>query len=118
MLIHTALVLARPRPSEIVRSDQLILTCESEESGLGRVLEVAGPATVLYASDYCHWDCHFPYSVKDIVDARDLNDDQREKILSRNAIDFFNLKNLPRPGALKIARQSWEQEERKAAAGK
>jgi predicted TIM-barrel fold metal-dependent hydrolase len=106
------------RPSEILRSDQVILTCESEESGLDRVLGAAGAATVLYASDYCHWDCHFPYSVKDIIEARDLNSEQREKILGRNAIDFFTLKDLPQPRALKIARESWEQEKRKAAVGK
>jgi predicted TIM-barrel fold metal-dependent hydrolase len=106
------------RPSEIIRSEQIVLSCESEESGLDRVLEAAGAGSVLYASDYCHWDCHFPYSAKDIVDARDLNDEQREIILSRNAIDFFKLKNLPQPRALKIARQSWEQEARKAAVGK
>jgi len=56
----------RRRPSEIIRSEQIVLTCESEESGLDRVLDTAGPGTVLYASDYCHWDCHFPDSVRDI----------------------------------------------------
>jgi hypothetical protein len=106
------------RPSEIIRGEQIVLSCESEESGLDRVLDAAGAATVLYASDYCHWDCHFPYSVKDIFDARDLNHEQRESILSRNAIDFFGLKDLPQAQALKIARESWQREEHKAAAAK
>jgi predicted TIM-barrel fold metal-dependent hydrolase len=95
------------RPSEIIRSKQVVLTCESEETGLDRVFAAAGETTILYASDYCHWDCHFPYSVKDIVDGKDLSFAQKEKLLSRNAIEFFELKNLPQPGALKIARQSW-----------
>jgi predicted TIM-barrel fold metal-dependent hydrolase len=98
------------RPSEIIKSAQLILTCESEETGLDRVLETAGAATVCYASDYCHWDCHFPYSVKDIVEARDLSLAQKETILGLNAVEFFALKNLPKPQALKSARQSWETE--------
>lgn len=107
------------RPSEIIRSNQIVLTCESEESGLDRVLDAAGSGTVLYASDYCHWDCNFPNSVKDICQAEDLDNAQKEGILSRNAIDFFNLKNLPAPRALKIARRTWEQEEKpKAAAGR
>jgi uncharacterized protein len=106
------------RPSEIVRSDQIILTCESEESGLDRVLGAAGPATVLYASDYCHWDCHFPYSVKDIFEADELDKAQKERILGRNAVEFFALKNLPEPKALKIARPGWEQEEGRSAVGK
>jgi predicted TIM-barrel fold metal-dependent hydrolase len=95
------------RPSDIIRSPQVVLTCESEETGLDRVFAAAGDSTVLYASDYCHWDCHFPYSVKDIVDGKDLSFAQKEKLLSRNAVDFFELKNLPQPNALKIARQSW-----------
>ncbi len=103
------------RPSNIIRSDQIVLSCESEESGLDRVLDAAGPGSVLYASDYCHWDCHFPYSVKDIIEARDLSDGQKERILGQNAINFFNLKNLPDPRALKIARRSWEKEEKPKA---
>lgn len=106
------------RPSEIIKSDQIVLTCESEETGLDRVIGRAGPGSVLYASDYCHWDCHFPYSVKDILEAGDLNDEQREKILSRNAIEFFKLDSLPKPRALRIARESWEREGRRAAVGK
>jgi uncharacterized protein len=102
------------RPSEIVQSEQIVLSCESEETGLDRVLQAAGAGSVLYASDYCHWDCHFPYSVKDVVDARDLNDQQRERILYRNAVEFFEMKDLPRPRALKIARESWKQEKRAA----
>ena len=104
------------KPSEIVRSEQIVLTCESEETGLDRVIEAAGEGTVLYASDYCHWDCNFPHSVKDIVEARDLTPAQKQRILGRNAVDFFNLKDLPQPGAVKIARQSWEKQQRMSAA--
>jgi hypothetical protein len=96
------------RPSEIIKSEQLIVTCESEETGLDRVLQAAGTGTVCYASDYCHWDCNFPDSAKDIIEAGDLNFAQKKNILGLNAIDFFALKNLPEPRALKIARQSWE----------
>ena len=66
-----------------------------------------GEDTVLYASDYCHWDCHFPYSVKDMIDSQDLRLHQKEKLLGKNAVDFFELKNLPKPNALKIAHASW-----------
>jgi hypothetical protein len=61
----------------------------------------------MYASDYCHWDCHFPYSVKDIIDGKDLSFAQKERLLNRNAVDFFKLKNLPQPSAVKIASRSW-----------
>lgn len=106
------------KPSEIIQSDQLVISCESEETGLDRVLNSSGSKTVLYASDYCHWDCHYPYSVKDILDAQDLNFNQKEGILHRNAIEFFALKDLPEPRAIKIARRSWGQDQgAKAAIG-
>jgi predicted TIM-barrel fold metal-dependent hydrolase len=98
----------RRRPSEIIRSEQIVLTCESEESGLDRVFSANGENTVLYASDYCHWDCHFPYSVKDILDGRDLSLVQKQRLLNRNAIDFFQLRNLPEPRALKGAARGWQ----------
>jgi len=95
------------RPSEIIKSKQIVLTCESEETGLDRVFAANGEDTVLYASDYCHWDCHFPYSVKDVVDSKDLSFAQKEKLLGTNAVDFFELRNLPKPNALKVAHASW-----------
>jgi predicted TIM-barrel fold metal-dependent hydrolase len=104
------------RPSEIIRGEQLIVTCESEESGLDRVLQASGSGTVCYASDYCHWDCNFPDSVKDIVEARDLSFEQKESILGGNASDFFQMKNLPQPSAIKIARRTWETAVDKSAA--
>ena len=106
----------RRRPSEIIRSEQLVLTCESEESGLDRVLEAAGASTVLYASDYCHWDCNFPDSVKDICEARDLSLAQKERILGRNAVEFFGLSNLPEPSAVKAAQPGWPREKSHEAA--
>ncbi len=95
------------RPSEIIQSEQVILTCESEETGLDRVLKSAGVGSVAYASDYCHWDCRFPYTVKDILEADDLSFAEKERILNRNAIEFFSLKNLPEPKAVSIAKQTW-----------
>lgn len=96
------------RPSEIIRSDRIALSCESEETGLDRVLDASGPATVLYASDYCHWDCHFPYSVRDVVSGGDLSFAQKEQVLSGNAAAFFDLKDLPEPRALAKAMSTWE----------
>lgn len=105
------------RPSDIIRSEQVVLTCESEESGLDRVLAAAGESTVLYASDYCHWDCNFPDSVKDILEAPDLSAAQKERILGLNAVEFFGLEDLPAPRALALARRNWEAAGARAAAG-
>ena len=98
----------RRRPSEVIHSEQLVLSCESEETGLDRVLDASGAATVLYASDYCHWDCHFPYSVRDIISGDDMSFEQKEDVLYKNAVEFFDLKDLPEPMALATAMNSWE----------
>jgi hypothetical protein len=45
--------------------------------------------------------------VKDIIDGKDLSFAQKERLLNRNAVDFFKLKNLPQPSAVKIASRSW-----------
>ncbi len=74
-----------------------------------------GETPCMYASDYCHWDCHFPYSVKDVVDSKDLSFAQKEKLLGKNAVAFFELKNLPEAKALKSARHSWDNGKAKAA---
>jgi len=103
------------RPSEIIKGPQVTLTCESEETGLDRVFATNGENTVMYASDYCHWDCHFPYSVKDVVDSKDLSFAQKEKLLGKNAVAFFELKSLPEAKALKSARRGWNNDKAKAA---
>jgi hypothetical protein len=69
----------------------------------------------MYASDYCHCDCHFPYSVKDIVDGNDLTFAQKEKLLGKNAVEFFRLRNLPKPAALAHARHLWNEKPSQAA---
>jgi hypothetical protein len=53
--------------------------------------------------------------VKDVVDGAELSFAQKEKLLSRNAVEFFKLKNLPQPSALKIARPGWNGGMAKAA---
>ncbi|HXG50298.1 MAG TPA: amidohydrolase family protein [candidate division Zixibacteria bacterium] len=95
------------RPSEIIASEQIVVTCESEESGLDRVLAANGEQTVLYASDYCHWDCRFPDSVRDIVECGDLSFARKKRLLGQNAVRFFKLTDLPAPAALSAARRGW-----------
>jgi hypothetical protein len=50
-----------------------------------------------------------------VVDSKDLNFAQKEKLLGKNAVEFFELKNLPQPKALKLARQTWNEGQAKVA---
>lgn len=83
--------LCRRRPSEIIGSGQVALSCEPEEHALPFVLETMGPHLVMYASDSPHWDCEFPESVRMLASVPGLTDAQVRRVLGRNALDWFGL---------------------------
>jgi predicted TIM-barrel fold metal-dependent hydrolase len=91
--------LLQRKPSEIIRGDQIVVSCESEEETLPDILRRAGEHLVMYASDYSHWDCRFPESVRDIAANPELTAEQKRNVLSANAIRFFGLTDLPQPQA-------------------
>ena len=50
-------------PSEYFRGS-CFLTAEPEDRMIPYVIREQESGTICYASDYCHWDCAFPDSVK------------------------------------------------------
>jgi len=50
-----------------------------------------GDEIICYASDYCHWDCAFPNSVKILADREDITDAQKRAIFAGNAAKLYNL---------------------------
>jgi predicted TIM-barrel fold metal-dependent hydrolase len=64
----------------------------------------------------CHAVNEWLLQYCDICEARDLTLAQKERILGRNAVEFFGLENLPEPSALKKARSTWRHEPIAAAA--
>ena len=50
-----------------------------------------GDDAVVYASDYCHFDCAFPESVRIVVNRDDLNADRKAAILGNNAARLYGL---------------------------
>jgi predicted TIM-barrel fold metal-dependent hydrolase len=55
------------------------------------VSQTVSPDVICYASDYCHWDCSFPNSVKLIEDRDDLTDDEKARILAGNPARLYKL---------------------------
>jgi len=80
------------KPSEVIRSGQIALTCEPEEEILPYVLDTMGQQLVMYASDYAHWDSEFPESVRILAGISGLGEEQRRRVLGRNAIAWFGLR--------------------------
>ena len=67
------------------------VSCEPEERSVPIVSAELGDDVICYASDYCHWDCAFPNSVKIIADREDLTDQQKRRIFAENAARLYNL---------------------------
>jgi uncharacterized protein len=80
------------KPSEVISSSQIAFTCEPEEEILPYVLETVSESAVMYASDYAHWDCEFPRSVRLLSSIPGLSDEQKKRVLGQTAVDWFNLK--------------------------
>ena len=55
------------------------------------VVERFGAQRILYASDYYHWDCAFPDSVREIAERGDLDDAAKTAILGGNAAGMYGL---------------------------
>jgi hypothetical protein len=81
----------RRPPSEYVKSENFYISTEAEESMLPAVLEHVGEDRVLYSSDYPHWDCSFPNSVRHISERENLSDQAKRKVLGENAARLFRL---------------------------
>ncbi len=82
--------ITRP-PSETFAEGRCLVSCEPEEKSLAWVTESLGNDKIIYASDYPHWDCEFPDSVRSIAERKELGDDAKRAILSDNARRLFAL---------------------------
>ncbi len=87
------------KPSEIIASPQVAFTCEPEETTLPVVLEHIGETQVMYASDYAHWDCEFPDSVRKIDRIPGMTASAKRSVLGDNAIRWWGLRADELPSA-------------------
>ena len=78
-------------PGEWIRSENCYFAVEPEESTIPYVAQTIGEDRLVYAPDYCQWDCACPDSVKLLYERQDLSDGLKRKILGENAARLFNL---------------------------
>jgi predicted TIM-barrel fold metal-dependent hydrolase len=77
-------------PRAVVERGQCYFSFEAEESLLGTYVDVLGDTSLVYASDYPHWDSDFPGTVEE-VRRQPLPADTMARILSTNAATLYAL---------------------------
>ncbi len=83
--------LCKKRPSEYLTNGQFYYGCEPEEKSIGYVVGEIGSESLLYASDYPHWDMTWPESAVLIWQREDLSREAKKNILEENARRLYNL---------------------------
>jgi predicted TIM-barrel fold metal-dependent hydrolase len=78
-------------PSEFFRSGRGFIGCEPSDRQIPIVCAELGDDVVCYSSDYCHWDCAFPETVKILAEREDLSDEQKRAVLAGNPGRLFGL---------------------------
>lgn len=83
--------LCKKKPSEYLTNGQIYYGCEPEEKMMGYIVGQIGSETLMYASDYPHWDMSWPESAILVWHREDLSLEAKKNILEKNARRFYNL---------------------------
>ena len=81
----------KQEPSHYITSKNLFYGCEPDEKTIGHVVGEIGSETIMYASDYPHWDMSWPDSGSLIWKRDDLSPEAKQNILGNNARRFYGL---------------------------
>jgi uncharacterized protein len=80
------------KPSEYFLSGRCFLGCDTEEKGIPYVVDQCGEGVIVYASDYYHWDCKYPDTVKILAERNDLSGGAKEAILEANPKRLYGMR--------------------------
>ncbi len=89
-LPHQAPRISQP-PSQYLQAGRVFVSCDADEGELAHVLSKAGDDCIVYASDYAHYDCLYPESVRVLRGREDLSPQAKEKVLGANAARLYGL---------------------------
>jgi len=79
------------KPSEYFLSGRCFIGLDPDEKCLPHVISSLGDGVVVYASDYCHWDCKFPDTVKMVEERTDISERSKKAILNDNPARLYGL---------------------------
>jgi predicted TIM-barrel fold metal-dependent hydrolase len=78
-------------PSEYVQSGRIFFGVECGEKTIPDAVRWGLDHTLLYSSDYPHWDGDWPRTVKIVRERPDLSDTTKQKMLHDNVARFYGL---------------------------
>lgn len=79
------------KPSEYFLSGRCFIGSDPDEKEIPHVVDRLGEDVVLYASDYYHWDCSFPDTVKIVAERDDLSPSAKRKMFDDNPRRLYAL---------------------------
>lgn len=79
------------RPPSEYFEGRCFLSMEPADRMVPYVGSSVGEDVICYASDYCHWDCAFPDSVKQIEARPELSDAYKRRIFADNAAKLYGI---------------------------
>jgi hypothetical protein len=87
------------KPSAYFKSGRMFFGAESEEGTIPASIQYLGSdETLLYSSDYPHWDGNFPNTTRELIERTDLSDENKRNIIGANARRFYSaLAQVPLP---------------------
>ena len=78
------------KPSEYIKSGRVFFGVESEEGTIPAVVDyLMSDQTLLYSSDYPHWDGNFPNTTRNLLDRADISEESKRNIIGANAQRFY-----------------------------
>lgn len=79
------------RPSEYVKSGRVFFHAEEDERLIPQVAGALREDILYFASDYPHWDHHFPHSMEELQERPDLSEPLRRNILRDAALRMYGM---------------------------
>jgi predicted TIM-barrel fold metal-dependent hydrolase len=83
--------LCKQKPSAYIKSARVFVHAEPGEDLLPQALEILGDQSLVYASDWPHWDHEYPESIEHLWGREDLTEAQKRGILADNARAMYGL---------------------------
>lgn len=79
----------KQRPSEYIRSGRIFFHAEEDEELIPAVAAALREDILYYATDYPHWDHHFPHSMEEFRERADISEPLRRNILRDTALRLY-----------------------------